>query len=210
MVHTSKEIAEILLELQAVKLSPKNPFTWASGIQSPIYCDNRITLSHPEERNFIARSLMGLVDDWEKIDVIAGVATAGIPYASILAHITEKPLVYVRSSNKKHGRQNIIEGAYIPGQRVIVVEDLISTGGSSLDAVEQLRSVGLEVTGVIAIFSYELQKAMENFGNMNIKYKSLSNYNDLIQQAVEMKYVSEEDLSILAAWNSSPQNWRNA
>src|SRR5690554_3955749 len=145
MEHTSKEIAEILLELQAVKLSPKNPFTWASGIQSPIYCDNRITLSHPEERNFIARSLMGLVDDWEKIDVIAGVATAGIPYASILAHITEKPLVYVRSSNKKHGRQNIIEGAYIPGQRVIVVEDLISTGGSSLDAVEQLRSVGLEV-----------------------------------------------------------------
>src|SRR5690606_27359591 len=139
-----------------------------------------------------------------------GVATAGIPYACILAHITEKPLVYVRFSNKNHDRQNIFEGAYIPRQRGIVVENLIFTGWRYLHAVEQLPSVGLEVTGVIAIFSYELQKAMENFGNMNIKYKSLSNYNDLIQQAVEMKYVSEEDLSILAAWNSSPQNWRNA
>src|SRR5690606_24593523 len=123
--------------------------TWASGIKSPIYCDNRITLSHPEERNFMARSLMELVPDWDQIDVIAGVATAGIPYASILAHLTEKPLIYVRSANKKHGRQNVIEGSAKPGQRVIVVEDLISTGGSSLEAVARVREAQLEVSGVI-------------------------------------------------------------
>lgn len=209
MEHTSKEIAEILLELEAVKLSPKNPFTWASGIQSPIYCDNRITLSHPEERNFMARSLMALVDDWENIDIIAGVATAGIPYASILAHMTEKPLIYVRSGSKKHGRQNIIEGSFSPGQRVIVVEDLISTGGSVLDAVAQLRSANLHVAGVIAIFSYQLEEAARNFDNMNVSHKVLSNYSDLIQQAVEMNYVNKEELETLEKWNTSPQNWQN-
>lgn len=209
MEHTSKEIAEILLELEAVKLSPKNPFTWASGIQSPIYCDNRITLSHPEERNFMARSLMALVNDWEKIDIIAGVATAGIPYASILAHMTEKPLIYVRSGSKKHGRKNIIEGSFSPGQRVIVVEDLISTGGSVLDAVAQLRSANLHVAGVIAIFSYQLEEAARNFDNMNVSHKVLSNYSDLIQQAVEMNYVNKEELETLEKWNTSPQNWQN-
>ena len=209
MEHTSKEIAEILLELEAVKLSPKNPFTWASGIQSPIYCDNRITLSHPEERNFMARSLMALVDDWENIDIIAGVATAGIPYASILAHMTEKPLIYVRSGSKKHGRKNIIEGSFSPGQRVIVVEDLISTGGSVLDAVAQLRSANLHVAGVIAIFSYQLEEAARNFDNMNVSHKVLSNYSDLIQQAVEMNYVNKEELETLEKWNTSPQNWPN-
>ena len=209
MEHTSKEIAEILLELEAVKLSPKNPFTWASGIQSPIYCDNRITLSHPEERNFMARSLMALVDDWENIDIIAGVATAGIPYASILAHMTEKPLIYVRSGSKKHGRKNIIEGSFSPGQRVIVVEDLISTGGSVLDAVAQLRSANLHVAGVIAIFSYQLEEAARNFDNMNVSHKVLSNYSDLIQQAVEMNYVNKEELETLEKWNTSPQNWQN-
>lgn len=209
MEHTSKEIAEILLELEAVKLSPKNPFTWASGIQSPIYCDNRITLSHPEERNFMARSLMALVDDWENIDIIAGVATAGIPYASILAHMTEKPLIYVRSGSKKHGRKNIIEGSFSPGQRVIVVEDLISTGGSVLDAVTQLRSANLHVAGVIAIFSYQLEEAARNFDNMNVSHKVLSNYSDLIQQAVEMNYVNKEELETLEKWNTSPQNWQN-
>jgi len=209
MKHTSKDIAEILLELRAVKLSPKNPFTWASGIQSPIYCDNRITLSHPEERNFIARSLLTLVENWDNIDVIAGVATAGIPYASILAHMTEKPLIYVRSSNKKHGRKNVIEGAYTTGQRVIVVEDLISTGGSSLEAVAQLRAQNLDVMGVIAIFSYQLEAAVNNFREQNISYKSLSNYTDLIQQAVELNYISGDDLATLEKWNSSPQNWQN-
>lgn len=209
MDHTSKEIAEILLELEAVKLSPKDPFTWASGIKSPIYCDNRITLSHPEERNFMARSLMELVPDWDQIDVIAGVATAGIPYASILAHLTEKPLIYVRSANKKHGRQNIIEGSAKRGQRVIVVEDLISTGGSSLEAVAWLREAQLEVAGVIAIFSYQLEEAARNFEEMNITYSTLTNYETLIQQSVEMNYVTKEELEILKKWNISPKNWQN-
>lgn len=209
MGKTSKEIAEILLELQAVKLSPKKPFTWASGIQSPIYCDNRITLSHPEERNFMVRSLMELVPNWDEIDVVAGVATAGIPYASILAHMTEKPLIYVRSGAKKHGRKNIIEGASKPGQRLVVVEDLISTGGSSLEAVAQLRAADLIVSGVIAIFTYELEEAKANFKEMDVNYSTLSHYQILIQQAVEMNYINNEELATLKKWNTSPKNWQN-
>ncbi len=209
MANISKEIAEILLELEAVKLSPRDPFTWASGLRSPIYCDNRITLSHPEERNFIARSLMDLVPDWEKIDVVAGVATAGIPYASILAHMTEKPLIYVRSSHKKHGRQNVIEGYCKPGQRAVVVEDLISTGGSSLEAVSRLREAGLEVEDVIAIFTYELEEAHRNFTEMNVHAHSLSQYNVLIRQAMAMDYITADDLEIVIKWNKSPKNWQN-
>ena len=208
MESKPKEIAEILLELKAVKLSPREPFTWASGIQSPIYCDNRITLSHPEERNFMARSLMGLVTNWDEIDVIAGVATAGIPYASILAHMTEKPLIYVRSSNKKHGRQNVIEGSYKPGQRIIVVEDLISTGGSVLEAVSQLRKADLEVAGVIAIFTYQLAEADMRFKESGVTFSTLSNYSTLIQQAVDMNYISDDDMEILKKWNQSPKTWQ--
>lgn len=204
-----KEIAEILLELEAVRLSPKDPFTWASGIQSPIYCDNRITLSHPEERKFMARSLMELIPSWDEIDVVAGVATAGIPYASILAHLTEKPLIYVRSASKGHGRQNIIEGTFKPGQRVVVVEDLISTGGSVLEAVTQLRKVGLEVAEVIAIFSYQLAEAENNFIEMNVRYSTLSNYQALIEQAEEMNYISIADMEVLKKWNKSPKNWKH-
>lgn len=209
MQDKPKEIAEILLELKAVKLSPQEPFTWASGIQSPIYCDNRITLSHPEERNFMARSLMELVADWDKIDVIAGVATAGIPYASILAHMTEKPLIYVRSGAKGHGRQNIIEGSCQPGQRVVVVEDLISTGGSVLDAVDQLRKAELEVAEVIAIFSYQLAEAEKNFSNMKVKYSTLSNYQALIQQAENMNYINADEMAALKEWNKSPKTWKH-
>lgn len=209
MESKPKEIAEILLELEAVKLSPQEPFTWASGIQSPIYCDNRITLSHPEERKFMARSLMELVADWEHVDVIAGVATAGIPYASILAHMTEKPLIYVRSASKSHGRQNVIEGSYEAGQRVIVVEDLISTGGSVLEAVEQLRKAKLNVSSVIAIFTYQLTDAVENFKNAKVDYATLSNYSALIDQAVAMEYIDDHDLSTLKNWNKSPKTWNH-
>ncbi len=204
-----KEIAEILLELEAVKLSPKDPFTWASGIQSPIYCDNRITLSHPEERKFMAKSLMELVSNWDEIDVIAGVATAGIPYASILAHMTEKPLIYVRSGSKGHGRQNIIEGSFQPGQRVVVVEDLISTGGSVLEAVTQLRIAGLEVAEVIAIFTYQLAAADDNFKDMKVKYSTLCNYQALIEQAEEMDYINGGEIEVLKKWNKSPKNWKH-
>ena len=209
MESKPKEIAEILLDLKAVKLKPTDPFTWASGIRSPIYCDNRITLSHPEERKFMARSLMELVPDWDQIDLVAGVATAGIPYASILAHMTEKPLIYVRSAAKSHGRQNVIEGSYKAGQRVIVVEDLISTGGSVLEAVSQLKDADVEVTGVVAIFTYQLRDAEENFNNMNVKYKTLSHYEALLEQALEMNYIKNEHLTILKEWNKSPKTWQN-
>ncbi len=209
MESKSKEIAEILLELEAVKLSPQKPFTWASGIKSPIYCDNRITLSHPEERKFMARSLMELVPDWNQIDVIAGVATAGIPYASILAHITEKPLIYVRSGTKSHGRQNVIEGSCKPGQRVIVVEDLISTGGSVLEAVAHLRNADLDVAGVIAIFTYQLAEADQNFRDAKVNYTTLSNYKTLINQAVEMNYINDDDMKTLKKWNKSPKKWNH-
>lgn len=209
MENKPKEIAEILLELEAVKLSPQKPFTWASGIKSPIYCDNRITLSHPEERKFMARSLMELVPDWNQIDVIAGVATAGIPYASILAHITEKPLIYVRSGTKSHGRQNVIEGSCKPGQRVIVVEDLISTGGSVLEAVAHLRNADLDVAGVIAIFTYQLAEADQNFRDAKVNYTTLSNYKTLINQAVEMNYINDDDMKTLKKWNKSPKKWNH-
>lgn len=204
-----KEIAEILLDLKAIKLNPTQPFTWASGIRSPIYCDNRITLSHPEERNFMARSLMELVDDPESIDTIAGVATAGIPYASILAHLMEKPLIYVRSKSKGHGRQNIIEGTYSVGQNVLVVEDLISTGGSVLEAVTQLRNEGLNVVGVVAVFTYQLQDAEDNFAAHNVTYRTLSNYQSLIERAEEINYIGKEDLEALKNWNKSPKTWSN-
>lgn len=204
-----KEIAEILLDLKAVKLRPQDPFTWASGIRSPIYCDNRITLSHPEERSFISRSLIGLAGQTEEIDVIAGVATAGIPYASIIAHMMEKPLIYVRSASKGHGRQNVIEGAYEAGQKVLLVEDLISTGGSSLEAVRQLRHADLDVLRVIAIFTYQLPDAEKGFKAANLEYNALCDYSTLIEQAAEMGYVQESDLKILKDWNQSPKTWKN-
>lgn len=204
-----KEIAEILLDLKAVKLRPQDPFVWASGIRSPIYCDNRITLSHPEERNFISRSLIELVDQVENVDVVAGVATAGIPYASIIAHMLEKPLIYVRSASKGHGRQNVIEGEYKPGQKILLIEDLISTGGSSLEAAEHLRQANLEVLQVIAIFTYRLPEAEKAFSQANLPYKTLCDYPALIDQAVEMGYVQEKDLQILKDWNQSPKTWKN-
>src|SRR5699024_9017174 len=204
-----KEIAEILLDLKAVKLRPQNPFTWASGIRSPIYCDNRITLSHPEERSFISRSLIELAGQAEDYDVVAGVATAGIPYASIIAHMMEKPLIYVRSSSKGHGRQNVIEGSYESGQKILLIEDLISTGGSSLEAVRQLRLAQLDVLKVIAIFTYQLPDAEEGFEEAGLKYKALCDYETLIDQAAEMGYVQKSDLQILKDWNQSPKTWKN-
>lgn len=203
------EIAEILLELEAVKLSPTKPFTWASGIKSPIYCDNRITLSHPEERTFISRQLLKLAGDAEETDIIAGVATSGIPYASIMAHLSEKPLVYVRSVSKGHGRRNAIEGEYSAGQKVLLVEDLISTGGSALEAAEKLREAGLEVVKVVAVFSYELAEAEAAFTEAGIPLATLSNYSALLQQALTMNYIKESELEVLQEWNRSPKTWNN-
>lgn len=203
-----KEIAEILLTLKAIKLNVEQPFTWASGIQSPIYCDNRMTLSHPKERNIISNALVDLCGEFSDFDVIAGVATAGIPYASILAHQLSKPLIYVRSAAKGHGRQNLIEGDFKPGQRVLLIEDLISTGGSSIKAAQNIQAQGLEVVGIAAVFSYELEAGKENFKEANIVYKTLSNYPIMLEKALELNYISDKDLASLNEWNKSPQNWK--
>lgn len=203
-----KEIAQILLHLKAIKLNVNQPFTWASGIQSPIYCDNRMTLSFPKERKIIAESLKALSETFTDFDIVGGVATAGIPYASILAHLLDKPLIYVRSKAKGHGRQNLIEGDFTPGQKVLLIEDLISTGGSSIAAAENLREANLEVVGIAAIFTYELSAAEQNFTAAQIPLQTLSNYSSLITAAKELNYINDSDWAELTQWNKDPYNWK--
>ncbi|WP_291860204.1 orotate phosphoribosyltransferase [Marinilabilia sp.] len=202
-------IAKQLLQIKAIKLQPANPFTWASGWVSPIYCDNRKTLSFPEVRNFIkiqfARRVMEL---WPDVEVIAGVATGAIAQGAMVADLIGKPFVYVRSSPKGHGLENLIEGDLKPGQKVVVIEDLISTGGSSLKAVEALRNNGAEVLGMLAIFSYGFKVAEENFAESEVKFETLSDYQALLRVAVETGYVSSEDLSTLSQWREDPANWK--
>ncbi len=200
-------IAQNLLQIKAIKLSPQNPFTWASGIRSPIYCDNRVTLSYPMVRDLIKKSLADLSLSFGDMDMIAGVATAGIAHGALLADALHKPFCYVRSSPKGHGRQNQIEGEIQPKSKILVVEDLISTGGSSIEVVEILRAEGHEILGVIAIFDYGFEKAKENFGNVSCKYRSLSNYSALIQEARDTAYITDAESVTLSNWNSDPQNW---
>lgn len=198
-----------LLQIKAIKLQPANPFTWASGWTSPIYCDNRKTLSYPEVRNFIkiqfARRLM---ERWPEADVVAGVATGAIAQGAMVADALGKPFVYVRSSPKGHGLENLIEGDLKPGQKVVVIEDLISTGGSSLKAVEALRNNGAEVLGMQAIFTYGFKVAEDNFAEAEVEFETLSNYQSLIKVAAEGGYVSSADLSELSDWREDPANWK--
>ena len=201
------EVARNLLEIRAVKLSPQEPFTWASGILSPIYCDNRVALSHPAVRSFLKNALAAKSRDFASFDVVAGVATAGIPHGALLADVLEKPFVYVRSSAKDHGRRNQIEGELKPGQKVLVVEDLISTGGSCLLAVDALRDAGAEVVGVLAIFQYGFPKAKAAFEEKGIDFQTLTNYNVLVEEAVRSGYVSESDLNTLKKWRENPDAW---
>jgi orotate phosphoribosyltransferase len=201
------EVARKLLEISAVKLSPQEPFTWASGILSPIYCDNRVALSHPGVRALLKRALAERSAHFPAFDVIAGVATAGIPHGVLLADALELPFVYVRSSAKDHGRRNQIEGALLPGQRVLVVEDLISTGGSCLAAVDALREAGAEVSGVLAIFQYGFEKAKLAFAAKNIDFQTLTNYETLVQEAARTGYVSQNDLTTLSKWRENPDGW---
>lgn len=201
------EVARKLLEIKAIKLNPSNPFTWASGIQSPIYCDNRVALSYPAVRNFIKQALVEKSSEFPDFGVVAGVATAGIPHGTLLADALQKPFVYVRSSAKEHGRRNMIEGELATGQKVLVVEDLISTGGSCLQAVEALREAGADVVGVLAIFQYGFAKAETAFASKNILWKTLSNYDALIQEAISMRYISESDLNTLKKWRENPDGW---
>ncbi|MDX1911795.1 MAG: orotate phosphoribosyltransferase [Saprospiraceae bacterium] len=201
------EVARKLLEIRAVKLSPQQPFTWASGILSPIYCDNRVALSHPGVRTFLKQCLKEKSAEFGTFDVVAGVATAGIPHGALLADVLEKPFVYVRSNAKDHGRRNQIEGELTPGQKVLVVEDLISTGGSCLLAVEALRAAGAVVAGVLAIFQYGFEKAQTVFDAQNVTYHTLTNYDALVQEAVRSGYVSAEDLVTLKKWRENPEKW---
>lgn len=205
-----QKVAEFLLQIKAIKLQPNNPFTWASGWKSPIYCDNRITLSHPSIRTYIRQKLTSLVqEEFGSVSVIAGVATAGIPQGVLVAQELGLPFIYVRAKAKEHGTGNLIEGEFSQGQRVVVVEDLISTGKSSLQAVQALREVGCEVAGLVAIFNYGFDAAEENFKNAKCRFLTLSNYNALIEYAAEHSFVSTDDLKLLRKWREDPQGWGN-
>lgn len=201
------EVAENLLQIKAIKLSPQNPFTWASGLRSPIYCDNRTLLSYPTIRDRIVVGLVEKSQLFPNFDVVAGVATAGIPHGALLADRLKLPFVYVRAKAKDHGRQNLIEGELKPGKKVLVIEDLISTGGSSLQAVEALRQEGCEVVGVLAIFSYEFESAKIAFQQANCPLETLSNYSTMTQVAITSAYVGPEDQETLHQWRQNPKQW---
>ncbi|MFP9114389.1 orotate phosphoribosyltransferase [Flavobacterium sp. RHBU_3] len=207
---TAKKTAELLLQINAIKLNPKNPFTWASGWKSPIYCDNRITLSFPPIRNYIREEFAKFIEkEYGKPDVIAGVATGAIGIGMLVAEYMGLPFVYVRPEPKKHGRQNQVEGFLQSGQNVVVVEDLISTGKSSLQAVEALREAGAHVKGMVAIFSYGFNVAEENFKNANVSLHTLGNYENLLELAVNKQYITEAEQETLKEWRISPDTWSN-
>ncbi len=209
-MDNSREVARWLLQIKAIKLNPQDPFTWASGLRSPIYCDNRLVLSHPEVRRHIVQSLANRAAALGAIDGIAGVATAGIAHGALLAYHLDLPFVYVRSKAKDHGRQNLIEGEVRPGNRYLVVEDLISTGGSCLQAVSALRAEGVEVAGVQAIFSYGFPKADQAFGEADCPWQSLSHYDALLTEAVACGYLNAEEQAALTQWRLDPQAWSDA
>ncbi|CAA0224901.1 orotate phosphoribosyltransferase [Tenacibaculum maritimum] len=205
---TAKKTAELLLQIKAIKLSPNAPFTWASGWKSPIYCDNRVTLSHPPVRNFLKEQIAKLVEDkYGKPDVIAGVATGAIAIGILVAQELGVPFVYVRPEPKKHGRKNQIEGHLDSGQNVVVIEDLISTGKSSLNAVKALKESKATVKGMVAIFSYGFEVANQNFEQDHISLTTLSNYEYLLEQALDNKYITSEELRTLEDWRLSPSTW---
>ncbi|BFQ95962.1 orotate phosphoribosyltransferase [Enterococcus cecorum] len=203
-----QQVAQNLLAIKAVFLSPNEPFTWASGIKSPIYCDNRLTMSFPKVRRLIAKGLAEKIKkQFPEVEVIAGTATAGIPHAAWVAEILDLPMVYIRSKAKDHGKGNQIEGQITPGQKMVVIEDLISTGGSVLEACQAAKREGADVLGVAAIFTYELPKGATNFNTAKLPLVTLTNYTTLIQTALEEGYISEADLALLTAWKHDPGNW---
>ena len=201
-------VATKLLEIKAIKLQPANPFTWASGWKSPIYCDNRKTLSHPAMRNSIKLELARIIKEkYEDANAIAGVATGAIAQGALVADILGLPFVYIRSAPKGHGLTNLIEGELKPGSKVVIIEDLVSTGGSSLKAVEAVRNFGCEVVGMVAIFTYGFPVAEEHFKKANVELTTLSNYNAVIEEAVRINYIKESDISILQEWRKDPASW---
>jgi orotate phosphoribosyltransferase len=208
-MNTAQRIASHLLDVKAVSLRPDQPFTWASGILSPIYCDNRITLSYPAIRKDIAQELANLIKiHYPTVEVIAGTATAGIPQACWVAEILDLPMVYIRTKAKDHGKENQIEGRITQNQKMVVIDDLISTGGSVLDACEAATREGADVLGVVAIFTYQLPKGYANFKEREIPLHTLSDYTTLIQVAQEQGYIKPEEIEVLMEWKKDPQNWK--
>lgn len=203
-------IARKLLQINAIKLSPQKPFTWASGMRSPIYCDNRTVLSYPSIRRAVIDAFARRSESMRPFDLVAGVATAGIAHGVLLAERLELPFIYVRSQPKQHGRQNQIEGVLRDGARALVIEDLISTGGSSLRAVEALRRGGAEIAGVLAIFSYGFEEAAAAFQEADCPFDTLSHYEALLSEAVESGYIDEPERELLRAWRRAPHTWRPA
>lgn len=204
----ARQIARMLLEIKAIQLNPTRPFQWSSGWNSPIYCDNRLALSYPDVRTFIKHALSEvIISAYPDVDAIAGVATAGIPQGVLVADEIGLPFIYVRAEPKKHGLNNLIEGKVEPGQRVVIVEDLISTGGSSLRAADALREVGARVLGMVAIFTYGFETAERNFAEKKIALRCLSDYNALLDEAAHLNYIAQDQLATLGDWRRDPANW---
>ncbi len=207
--QTAKQIAELLLQIKAIKLNSKNSFTWASGWKSPIYCDNRLLLSYPDAREIVKNAFVnGINEHFEKPDYIAGVATGAIAIGALVADALKLPFIYIRPEPKKHGRQNLIEGFIEAENKVIVVEDLISTGGSSLQAIKALKEENINVLGMMAIFNYGFKIADDNFKSQNINYYTLSNYTELLDLALSKSYITTTELDLLQKWNKNPQDWK--
>ena len=207
MTETSRKIAKDLLKIQAVFLSPDKPFTWASGIKSPVYCDNRLTLTAPEVRTDVETGLKELIEEnYPEAEVLMGTSTAGIAHAAITAHLMGLPMGYVRSGNKDHGRQNRIEGKLEKGQKVVVVEDLISTGGSVIDVVDALREAGAEVLGIVSIFTYGMKKGLERLAAADVKNVSLTNLDVLSEVAAQEGYIKPEDVNRIIAFRNNPSD----
>ncbi len=206
--NTATTTAELLLQINAIKLSPNEPFQWASGWHSPIYCDNRVLLSYPSIRNYIRTAMAEFIDsNYGKPDVIAGVATGAIGIGALVAETLNLPFIYVRPEPKKHGRQNQIEGYCEKGQTVVVIEDLISTGKSSLNAVKALRAADLKVKGMLAIFTYGFDLSRENFEKEDLELYTLSNYDTLLEHALQTNYITEEEMATLSDWKANPSEW---
>lgn len=204
------KVAEFLLQIKAVKLQPANPFTWASGLKSPIYCDNRVTLSYPNIRTYIRQQLSNLViENFPKPDAIVGVATGGIAQGALVAQDLGLPFAYVRAEAKSHGMKNLVEGHLEKGQTVVVVEDLVSTGKSSLAAVEALQEAGMNVKGMVAIFTYGFNEAKDAFDKKNIKLSTLTDYNALVEQALKSEYIKSQEVETLKQWRENPKEWSN-
>ncbi len=209
MSEISRKVAQYLLQIKAVELRPESPFTWVSGINSPIYCDNRKILSHPGVRNYVIESFCKLIDhQYSYANVVAGVATAGIAHAALIAWRQNLPMIYVRSKAKEHGMQNLIEGDIEAGQKVVVVEDLISTGKSTLAAVDALRAKNIDVLGAVAIFSYGFEETTKRFEEADCPFQTLSNYNILLEEAVVHGYVKEATVKTLKEWREHPKEWK--